>query len=542
MSYNTGHGLRPVPRSKGCITCISRKTRCDGRRPTCQACERRKQVCRGYRRGEFIFMNEGWRAPGLASRTRDPKSSRLLSVAPSKPITQDPLHAYVAFFLSQFTPAPPPEARVMLDRIRRSLGRLLSFVQPPAPDVHGDPLAHAAEALVMTHFGKLNLVPQLVHDSAVPYVRALKSLSAKLADIQRSGIGCIEEEDVMQLMFACLFLTLWELAMDPQGTAWQKHARGLANIVQWRGPQGFQSPRNLQVITFIRTFILLESISSKQPTFLSQPEWQRFRNFRPQFPPWCPAPPVKTTARDGASGTVETGPMHYLDFTLDHLIIVANLTAEFADRMKKRNDAADEGSRPSLDDEPSLRRMQAEGLTVLERLETVLAHMMANIGGPFAMNESRDHASGTETGPFWGKPLEYNLASMCRTAAVTLRLLMCDVVKERKQQRWRMGCGDADSHDAELAQHRAALMAHVEAIVSLIPYSANGDIFGVAPVCFVPTFRAAGVVLEREAEALRAEGVDNVGGEVARCARMDRLIQNHLDFVASRKIPVKIDI
>lgn len=47
---------------------------------------------------------EGWKAPGLASRPGDPRSNRPLSVAPSKPITQGPLHVYAAFFLSQFSP------------------------------------------------------------------------------------------------------------------------------------------------------------------------------------------------------------------------------------------------------------------------------------------------------------------------------------------------------------------------------------------------------------------------------------------------------
>jgi len=157
-------------------------------------------------------MNEGWKAPGVASRTTDnPGSRQQATVALSKPITQDPLHIYATFFLSQFTRDPPHETRAMLDRLHRYLGRLLSLVQPPRPDTHGDPLAHAAEALVTSYFGKRNLFPQLVRDSTVPYIRALKSLSAQLAHFQHVGIGQIEEEEVMQLVFACLFLGFWEV-------------------------------------------------------------------------------------------------------------------------------------------------------------------------------------------------------------------------------------------------------------------------------------------------------------------------------------------
>jgi hypothetical protein len=232
--------------------------------------------------------------------------------------------------------------------------------------------------------------------------------------------------------------------------------------------------------------------------------------------------------------------MHYLDFAFDHLTIIANLTAEFADQLKRRNDIADEGSGRSTDDS-ALKRIQEEGLVALERLETVVAHMMANIGGPFKTTTSQSPASSTKAGPFWGKPLEYNLSSMCRTAAITLRLLMCDLITDQKQQRREMGGGETASHDAELAQHRTALMAHVEAIVSLIAYSSTRNIFGVAPVCFVMTFRVARVVLAREVEALRGENV-NGGRDAARCIMMEKLIQSHLDFVASRKITIKVDI
>jgi len=291
---------------------------------------------------------------------------------------------------------------------------------------------------------------------------------------------------------------------------------------------------------------LLESISSKRPTFLSQPQWQIFRNFRPRFLPWYPDTPGKNAATSAAIAaspqgpSVVTGPMHYHDFVLDHLIIIANLTAEFADQMQRRKGIAAEGSGRSSDDSP-LERIQGQGLVTLERLETVVAHMMADIGGPFKVATSQSPARGTGTGPLWGKPLEYNLSSMCRTAAITLRLLMCDLITERKQQRQGTGGGETDSLDAELAQHRTALMAHVEAIVGLIPYSSTHDIFGVAPVCFVMTFRLATVVLAREVEALRGEGV-HAGGDAARCAMMDKLIRSHLDFVASRKITIRVDI
>lgn len=73
--------------------------------------------------------------------------------------------------------------------------------------------------------------------------------------------------------------------------------------------------------------------------------------------------------------------------------------------------------------------MQTQSESVLADLEPVLAHMMAMIGGNIVRNTDET----TPKGPLWGMPVEYNLASLCRTAAITLRLLTCDLIKEQQQ-------------------------------------------------------------------------------------------------------------
>jgi len=150
----------------------------------------------------------------------------IIPYSPLIPIRQDPLPIYTTFFLSQFTRDPPPEAYVMIENCHRYLGRLLLLRSPaPAPtrasscgsrggELEHDPLALAAEALVMNHFGKLHRSSRLVRESISPYVCALKALSAKLSRIQRVGIELVEEEEVMELVFACLFLAFWEVCCD----------------------------------------------------------------------------------------------------------------------------------------------------------------------------------------------------------------------------------------------------------------------------------------------------------------------------------------
>lgn len=209
------------------------------------------------------------------------------------------------------------------------------------------------------------------------------------------------------------------------------------------------------------------------------------------------------------------------------------MTTDFARSLEEQKTSR--STNPSI--LPSLRQIHAECVPVLERLEIVLAHMIANIGGSLADAVFMTAPPGNSIkGPFWGKPIEYNLSSVCRTAAVTLRLLVYDISKYQQQ----LGSIETENHAVFLAENRAALMAHAQAIVNTIPYSLHASILGATPFCFVPAFRIAKAVLARESDTLRAEG--GAVGETAKCAEMDSLIQRHLDFVASLKIPIKLDI
>jgi len=51
-------------------------------------------------------------------------------------------------------------------------------------------------------------------------------------------------------------MLLLKLTTEPQGATWQKHVRGLANLIKLRGPQGFKSVRSLQVVTLVRILIV----------------------------------------------------------------------------------------------------------------------------------------------------------------------------------------------------------------------------------------------------------------------------------------------
>ncbi len=210
-------------------------------------------------------MSDGWRAPGVAaglpndppraatqsqrrSRTggqgapRMPPTSRhpprngmslvhencpdddacrdddASSVVLSRSLTPEPIAIYASFFLSQFTPDPPRAVLVMIQNCRRFLGQLLDRPLPGgtvSTVAHTHPATDAAEALVMTYFGRQHGSDLLIRESIRSYSRALKSFSLKLDEVQSIGLAFVEEDEWTHLVFSCLFLTFWEVSGQP---------------------------------------------------------------------------------------------------------------------------------------------------------------------------------------------------------------------------------------------------------------------------------------------------------------------------------------
>jgi hypothetical protein len=221
--------------------------------------------------------------------------------------------------------------------------------------------------------------------------------------------------------------------------------------------------------------------------------------------------------------TATAGPKQYIDFILDGLITISSITAEFDEIYQRGHSHSEEAQYLSR-----LQDMQGKGLALLQSLERILTSLQSHIGLFPPVNISHQSAPNSIRGPYYGKPMEYNILSLCRTAAMSLRLLMGDMDKFQ---------GQVDA--SRLTEQRAALMIHAEAVFNTIPYSSQREIFGIAPFCFVPAFRMANAVLERESGRLTEEvGKEH---ELERCNAMKHMVQLHLDYVSSQKIPIKVD-
>jgi hypothetical protein len=148
---------------------------------------------------------------------------------------------------------------------------------------------------------------------------------------------------------------------------------------------------------------------------------------------------------------------------------------------------------------------------------------------------------------FWYPNLgEYHLMSLGRTAAMILHLLHCDIlvyllsaVSRPSENPKVAGSPEAAALSRSIHGHRRSLNSLALAVVRSIPFAARAEIFGVAPVCFTPSFRVANFALRRECEMLRQESGD---GELIRtCEGLVNLVDQHLQWVTGQKIAIKVD-
>ena len=246
LACGTNRSLPSVPRSKGCLTCVSRKTRCgpsirmlgtsfnsdkiiaDGRRPTCRACENRKQTCGGYRRGRVVFLNEGWRTLGVASESRRNQSSPLTSEPPTLETDADSLfysslaldrsHLHIAYFLASFgtRPGEPSQALGSLGHLFRHYLPLVSSNTHDGSFSPITPVVFAVDALACSYFGAANVDPVSVRQSFHSYGMALQSMSVRLTQMKRvdSSFHALSEEEWQHFAFFCLVMAFCEVCFN----------------------------------------------------------------------------------------------------------------------------------------------------------------------------------------------------------------------------------------------------------------------------------------------------------------------------------------
>ncbi|KAI1866998.1 hypothetical protein JX265_007574 [Neoarthrinium moseri] len=296
-----------VPRSKGCQTCLQRRTKCDETRPACRNCVKYGVVCPGYDRelkfvaGKHVVRPRGRRQPrGGASlpSAADARRSRPGTDA-AIPGSQDAVPAE----------QPPQDGAVVgspvlpiRERIQSVLGRARSMPYTPRHNTalfvgtlmdslrHAQPKdesvafgtwiysvagrvdnSSALDTAICTFtlhlLGKIHQDEQVIAQSRTLYGQSLWCLQRSLNHPQ--------EWRTPETLGASMILCLFELfAGTSAPNSWMTHATGVGRLIQLRGPRAYEGDFERDFLLSFRPIIIMNALFLGQDCFLAERPWQ----------------------------------------------------------------------------------------------------------------------------------------------------------------------------------------------------------------------------------------------------------------------------
>ncbi|CAH0058228.1 unnamed protein product [Clonostachys solani] len=525
----TQKSLPAVPRSKGCLTCIARKKRCDGRRPTCRACEDRKQVCQGYRREDIVFLNDGWRAPGVAaarakkksrSKSKSPETQEagrgtliLQSAAPSPSSLQkspsiDRSQLHTSFFLAEFAEQLLPSSHFIADLFRSY------FSISPSTSSDHQPLstsaAQAVDALAQGYFGRANGDLDSVKRSFNTYGVALRSMSIKIDELQaaHSGFHHLSEEEWQHMAFYCMVMAFWET---------------------------------------------LQALSSRRPGDLSVFGW---RQSSPLPSEWVIEATASVKTNQDADSTIQFRVYSLMDSLLasasDISVVMAQydqLLINMANPLWTNSDGL---GQPLVDlyNVANVILSQIEGVS--EDLGTTMSelpykdwlstHQPASNQDAGSIREREFITTiGSDIQSFFPNILsfpsmnDFNTVAFYWTISILLRLLINDMLALMQE----VNPEDMpENPQYEIDQHRIRLVHYAQSAIRAIPFVEAKENRSQQPFFMASAFQTAIAALGRECEHLRSQVSEEV--TILGYASMKRVVERYMDWAQQRKILLRM--
>ncbi|GAM86422.1 hypothetical protein ANO11243_044360 [Dothideomycetidae sp. 11243] len=277
------------PRSTGCRTCVGRKIKCDGTRPTCHRCSRAGYECLGYQRplqwlnpstntgsfsqGSRRSSSDNRRAPSNApssssssnpSTGRTPASIGILSL--SMPgLEQPPIiykipsafddNAYCLFFLNKYFSFGSCN-----DDLQSNKTWIWQALQSPSEA----PVSNLAVRSLVTAFSANIHRNQGLRKHAFALQRS--ALVAMRQAVQSADIS-------FDILSATCLLGMYETCLYTNREAWRNHNRAMQLLVQMKGPAFFQERPARSLLVLSRHSIIVEAVVSKRRCFLEDPKW-----------------------------------------------------------------------------------------------------------------------------------------------------------------------------------------------------------------------------------------------------------------------------
>ncbi|KAM0546731.1 hypothetical protein ACHAPJ_010659 [Fusarium lateritium] len=129
--------------------------------------------------------------------------------------------------------------------------------------------SYSAQALTAIYFGKMRNQYEVYRKGERFYVAALKQLRKSLLNPQE-----VRKNEVLT---SVLCLCLYEHVVLSEETAWLKHYEGIAKLVEFRGPESFQTEFERDVFQLCRCMIIKAAGVTKSHCFLAEDRWKMGR-------------------------------------------------------------------------------------------------------------------------------------------------------------------------------------------------------------------------------------------------------------------------
>ncbi|KAF7547529.1 hypothetical protein G7Z17_g7680 [Cylindrodendrum hubeiense] len=463
---------------------------------------------------------------------------------------------HIAFFLASFGPRPFQAPTFIVDVFRHYFS-LVSSNELDGPEDSSSlttPVIFAVDALAQAYFGMANADVVSVQRSFHTYGRAIHAMSVRLAELKRGDSDCydISEENWQHFVFFCLVMMFWELKMSPASRNWQHHIRGLAAVINLRGTDHAYSETNFGLLAFSRLYIILQTLSARQPSFLSNNDWRQRSPIRSA---WLIE--MRSVLDKAESPKFSTDFELYIstDSMMMDSTNIVSVMAQYDQLLTKMSTASRE------DDEDHGRiliELYDTTESILSRNEARLAYWDSNIREVSLsswLSLHQDVAADPVAGHFWSSinggdlqlyfdtvfsfrtMMEYHSIALYWMIVMSLRLLLSDMLTLMPKAN---APGIPANPQQEIEHHRIQLMKYALKVLQVICYATLTESRAVAPFFLAAPFQLTIAVLERECKSLRA--ADGNEGSIRRCESLKSLAVRYLDWSVQNKIPVKVDL
>ncbi|KAL4755891.1 Zn(II)2Cys6 transcription factor [Aspergillus foveolatus] len=242
-----------VPRSKGCLRCISRRVKCDESRPACMRCTSHGSKCPGYNRG-FKFQDQ---TRSIAQRHgRTPIDEAFTPNLAQQAIdlqTQELFDGWLKYHFPIY--AASFNCRVDVDWMGFIRDQWSAFPQA---------LVWAVRALTCLHRGATQGDKQAIMCARHMYGRGIRHLVSLLQT--RAALSD-------KTLAAAILLGGYEILDGSSEWSWITHSRGISYLFCARGPAAHRRGMGRTLMLCWRPYIVADAFIHAVPCFLGDYEW-----------------------------------------------------------------------------------------------------------------------------------------------------------------------------------------------------------------------------------------------------------------------------